>query len=335
MLNIDRASYYLRAFLNMHVWRQTSLPYMPEYIGMEVTNVCNFKCAFCPQSDPAHHDIVPKTYLDKESCALYLRKIREAGIKTDLMHWTLDGEPFMHRGFADLVNVSADFGFTNTFFASNGVLCTVDRLLAFPLDRVRINLTIDFCADSEYFEKVRGTKGSWQRVLDNVRNVIADDRMNNVTIELTDIASYSTQDPSALAASFASLQGLFEKSDRLRFRTRTFHNATGYLKSNKRKSQRYHVCPYPFAHFRIASNGDVVSCSRDLQHKSVLGNLRHQSVEEIWNGEKFQNFRQALFDREPSRNGACRGCDLPYDSAKFSLANVYKAARGRSQVFTK
>jgi molybdenum cofactor biosynthesis enzyme MoaA len=102
---------------------------MPEYIAIEVTNVCNFRCKFCPQSDPNHHHVVPKSYLDPETCALFLQKIRDAGITTNLMHWTLDGEPFMHKGFAELVRISAEYGFTNTHFASNGMLCTVDRLM--------------------------------------------------------------------------------------------------------------------------------------------------------------------------------------------------------------
>lgn len=319
----------------MHLLRRTNLAYRPEYIALEVTNVCNFKCDFCPQSDPAHHDIVPRTYLDPTVCASYLEKIRAAGILTNLMHWTLDGEPFMHKEFSRLVEVSADYGFTNTYFASNGMLCSVERLMDFPLDRVHLNLAIDFCTDKDYFEKVRGTKNSWDTVCNNIQDILRDSRMANVNIEITDISSYSENDTKKLADNFQNLQDVFGEHDRVKYRTRTFHNATGLVENNREKRGTYHICPYPWTHLRIASNGDIVACCRDLQHKTVLGNLNLQSVNEIWNGEPFQNLRHSLLDKRPNRVNACRGCDLPFDDSKFTIKNVYRAARGRMQLFAK
>lgn len=324
--------FYGRAWLRMKA-RWAVLDYSPEYVALEVTNVCNFKCAFCPQSDPSHHLKVSKTLLSADDCRLFLEKIRNAGIRTNLMHWTLDGEPFMHRDFAKLVEISAEFGFTNTYFASNGVLCTARRLLEFPLDRVRLNIAIDFCSDKSYFEEVRGTPGSWERVRENVASIVKDDRLQSVRIDVTDISSFSEREPDELKRRFNKLQGLFDASDRLRYRRRTFHNATGFL--NRRTEGRYHVCPYPWTHLRIASNGDVVPCCRDLQHKTVLGNLKEQSVEDIWNGQAMTGLRRNLLDGEPNRIAACRECDMPWDADKFALKNLYQTAKGRMQLFAK
>jgi MoaA/NifB/PqqE/SkfB family radical SAM enzyme len=333
---ISKVLFYSRAFLNMHVFRKQRLSYMPEYIAIEVTNVCNFKCAFCPQIDPKHHELVPKSYLKLDDCELFLRKIRDAGITTDLMHWTLDGEPFMNDQFSELVGLSAKYGFTNTYFASNGMLCSVERLLDFPLDRVRLNIAIDFCANKEYFENVRGTKRSWDRVRANIESILADPRTQNVGLELTDISSYSESDPDRLRESFMALQLLFGVHKNINFRTRTFHNATGFLsRKPKNTNSKYHICPYPWTHFRIASNGEVVICCRDLQHKTVLGNLKSQSVAEIWNGIPMLTARRGLLEENPGQIGACRGCDLPYDDSKFTFQNLYRAARGRMQLFAK
>ena len=332
---ITKLGFYGRAAAGMYLFRRQKLAFMPEYIALEVTNVCNFKCAFCPQSDPQHHLIVPKSFLDKETCALFLRKIREAGICTNLMHWTLDGEPFMNKQFAELVAVSAEYGFTNTYFASNGMLCTMDRLLEFPLDKVRLNIAIDFCSDKEYFEEVRGTKNSWVHVKANVENILSDPRTQNVGLELTDISSFSQHDPGKLKEAFEALQKLFGKHRNIQYRTRTFHNATGFLQWKPKKNKNYHLCPYPWTHFRIASNGDIVICCRDLDHKTVLGNLKTQTVAEIWNGALMQEVRRNLLEKKPDCVAACKGCDLPYDDSKFTFKNIYHAARGRMQLFAK
>lgn len=332
---ISKLGFYGRALSSMHIQKKLKLEYMPEYIALEVTNVCNFKCSFCPQSDPKHHDVVPKSYLDNESCRLFLSKVRDAGIVTNLMHWTLDGEPFMNKRFAELVHISAEYGFTNTYFASNGMLCSVKRLMEFPLTKVKLNIAIDFCADKEYFEKVRGTRNSWEQVSQNIKEILRDPRTSNVGLELTDISSFSEKKPESLAHAFVELKKIFGQHDNIKYHTRTFHNATGFLSSKENRKDKYHLCPYPWTHFRIASNGDVVICCRDLDRKTVLGNLKTQSVSEIWNGEAMLNARNSLLKKAPENVAACMGCDLPYDDTKFSLKNIYGAAIGRMQLFSK
>lgn len=336
MTMASKLSFYGRAALDMYVFQRDELSFMPEYVALEVTNVCNFRCAFCPQSDPEHHMRVPQTYLDAGTCELFLRKIRQAGIQTELMHWTLDGEPFMNKQFAELVRISADYDFTNTFFASNGMLCTIDRLMEFPLDKVRLNIAIDFCANKDYFEEVRGTSNSWDRVKGNIEAILNNERTSNVRLELTDISSFSESDPEALSRAFEALQRLFGKHPRIKYRTRTFHNAAGFLELQPGKQQgAYHLCPYPWTHLRIASNGDVVICCRDLEHKTVVGNLKTQEVAEIWNGAAMKDVRRNLLDKTPECIGACNGCDLPYDDSKFTVTNIYRAARGRMQIFAR
>jgi len=54
------------------------------------------------------------------------------------------------------------------------------------------------------------------------------------------------------------------------------------------------LCNYPFTHFEINNpNGDVTFC---CNHHLVLGNINNQSIEEIWNSEKYQEVRQKFLD---------------------------------------
>jgi len=329
----SKIAYYAKAYYESHMARRVVVSYMPEYVAVEVTNVCNFRCSFCPQSDPDHHTHVPRTYLDEETCALFLKKIRDAGVQTNLMHWTLDGEPFMHKGFDKLCRVGAEYGFTNAYFGTNGTLCTPDRLLQLPLDKCRFNLAIDYCADPDYFESVRGGRDSWERVKTNVAAILSDERFRNVYVDITDISSFSVTDEAELRERFASLKALFGEHRRIGYRTRTFHNATGFL-SSLRKEGRYHLCPYPWTTLRVAANGDIVACCRDLRHKTVLGNLKTEDLPQIWNGAPMQELRQALLDGKPERAAACKDCDLPYDDSKFTVRNMMRAAKGRIQLFT-
>ena len=313
-------------FYHWAVRRSVVLPYLPQEISIEPTNRCNFTCSFCPQSNPAHFDRIPASTLSPEGVEVLVRKLRAEGARGNLLHWTLDGEPFMNKSFHENLGVARDYGFTTFHFATNAMLLTSKRLHELPRDGVKIAMTPDFCSDEAYFEEVRGTKGSWKIVLENLRAALVDESLDHIEFKITDISSFKFHDAEDLDRRFEALKALFPPSDRVSFHRRAFHNASGTMKSRLESREGYRLCPYPWYTMFIAHNGDAVACCRDLEHQTVLGNVFEQGVREIWNGEKYQALRQDLIDEHPERQAACDGCDMPYDGAKFTLKNFAKTA---------
>ncbi len=348
ILKLKRAA---EVFLHWKVTHSESLPYLPTEISFEVTNRCNFKCDFCPQSSPQHFERVPPGQLEPPELRRMLGKLRAAGLATRTLHWTLDGEPFMHKRFEQLIQTAGEYDFTTHHFATNGYFVSAARLRQFPGGKHRYFLTPDFCADREYFESVRGTAGSWQRVLDNLRSVLSAPDLSRFHLKITDIASYKEQDEELLRKRFKELKALFPDSPRVTFLQRAFHNATGFsqtenkvdvgverLKRTPKASvprAGYRLCPYPWFSFVVASNGEVVACCRDLEHKTVLGNLLTQEFDEIWNGEPYQELRRALVNRDPGKIAACARCDMPYDPSKGTLRHLARSAIHRMLLLEK
>ncbi len=61
-----------------------------------------------------------------------------------------------------------------------------------------------------------------------------------------------------------------------------------WLNKNGRK-----ICYNPWTHFEVNNpNGDVTMCN---DNNTVLGNVNHQTIEEIWNGEKYQMIREQMY----------------------------------------
>jgi radical SAM protein with 4Fe4S-binding SPASM domain len=335
-MKLDRIRNYLRIFYHWKVRNALALPYVPEDISIEATNVCNFRCSFCPQSDPRHHELVPRTYLDPQRARRIFETLRQGGVTTRTVHWTLDGEPFMNKQFYGLCEIAVEYGFTNMHFATNGMLLSDRSIRQLPAgENVRYTFSIDYAADREYFERVRGTEGSWSKIKENIEAILAQNR-NDIFVKITDISTYEVDDPAMLERRFEELKALFPSdSGRLSFARRTFHNAAGLVSKlvNAMPGKKYHLCPYPWTSLVIASNGDAVACCRDLRRQTVLGNVVEQGLAVVWNGQPYQELRRALVEKRPGDIAACDGCDLPYDSTKFSYANIYRTLTNRLQVF--
>jgi radical SAM protein with 4Fe4S-binding SPASM domain len=314
------------------------LPVLPASIGIETTNRCNFKCAFCPQSNPDHFDTNRPSEITPDTVVTLLRKIREAGVTTGIMHWTLDGEPFMNKRFAQIVERAGQFGFKTHNFASNAMLMTPARLRELPKDGFQYFILPDYCSDEEYFERYRGTPGSWKIVRENLRAAIGGEEFAHIRFHVGDISGYTLRDPAELQRRFRELKAMFPLSDRIAFYPVTYHNYSGKVSppatdATPRPRTRYNLCPYPWSTVNIASNGDIVACCRDSERQTVLGNLFEQSFLDIWNGEKYRDLRRDLRDEHPERQAACDGCSMPHDRSKFSMQNLLRAARQRLLLF--
>ena len=334
-MSVRKLFRYSRIFYHWKI-RKGLLPPLPEEVSIEATNVCNFKCAFCPQSDPNHHDIAPKTYLTPPQAEKIMQQLRKGGVTTKTLHWTLDGEPFMNKEFHELCEVAIKYGFSHMYFATNGMLLTKKLLDKLPKQEDTIyTFTIDYCNDKTYFERVRGSSGSWDRIYSNVNHSLGNSDHKHMFFVLSDISTFEERNRSIADNKFQQLTLLFGKNKRIRYHKKTFHNAAGTIQSPKQSSEtkRYYLCPYPWTSFCIASSGDVVACCRDLRRQTKLGNIFEQSMQEIWHGAHYQQLRKNLVEKTPWKSLACEGCDLPYDSAKFDLANLVRTARGRLQIF--
>jgi radical SAM protein with 4Fe4S-binding SPASM domain len=60
----------------------------------------------------------------------------------------------------------------------------------------------------------------------------------------------------------------------------------------------------------IRVNGDVCSCSMDINHNIVYGNLRHQTIEEISNSKSYARYRQINENGDIESIGICKNCSF-------------------------
>jgi radical SAM protein with 4Fe4S-binding SPASM domain len=86
----------------------------------------------------------------------------------------------------------------------------------------------------------------------------------------------------------------------------SMNNASFKIKDLKNPLNK--PCFYPSYDFFIDYNGDVLMCSHDWNKENILGDMNHQSFNEIWTSEKAQESRKNLYNNK--RNfSPCNVCD--------------------------
>jgi radical SAM protein with 4Fe4S-binding SPASM domain len=74
------------------------------------------------------------------------------------------------------------------------------------------------------------------------------------------------------------------------------------------KKQRK-ACSYPFYTLAINPDGDVVCCCVDWTRSTKLGNVREQTLKEIWNSDSLKRFQIMHLEGNRHLNAACRSCE--------------------------
>ena len=330
----QKAGYLWNSARIFRSWRRgkSSLGYFPKMVSIEPTNACNFTCEFCPQSDPNHFQAFAKGRIRLDQVETILGMMRREGAWSKTMSFTQDGEPFVHREFEEMVRAANDHGFRPRF-ASNGSLLTASRAKAL-CEAGYFLISVDFSANRDFFETSRGSTGSWEKIRDNLRNLLALTKQYPLAnVQITDITNWIYEDKQPRAEDRQSLMGLFDdvvySSRQVVFDSRTFHTFNGTVPSGgiATAGDKYNLCPYPWISLRIRWNGDCVICCRDTRSDTVLGNVFEEgSLLKIWNGAAYREVRTCLREKKPGEVAACMKCDLPWaeNDKRWSIAYLIK-----------
>ncbi len=187
----------------------------------------------------------------------------------------LGGEPLIHPDFETFVYlVNNKLGIKPTV-ATNGTLLTPERSKKIK-EKGDILFIITFAADKTIFENDRaGTK--WGQVKENIEYAL------NQNIE---IALHVIDNVKEVKELFGERQNLYIYPFHL-------HNVGGdfaeVVEDNFNytpEKKKYYPCTHPWFGIAITWDGRVVICCHDILYTHIVGDIKKNSIEEIWNGKK-------------------------------------------------
>ncbi len=269
-------------------------PRPPEIVQIESTNICNAKCVFCPRDDMDRKQGVMDMAL--------FRKVADECAALGIEHVRMHnyGEPFVDRSLVEKVRYAKQVGIPQVGMISNGSLISEEAargMIEAGLDA--INISVD-ASGKDVFEKTRvGLK--YDKVIGNIERLVrlrADAGKTRPKLILSFVRQDNSEDERAFIEHWRKIADKIHVTD--------LHNWAGTL---NQQSQVNYPCYRPWLTFTALWDGRVSLCCADFDGRTILGDLRTQSIQEIWNSEAYRAVRRQHL--ESGGPDICRSCDLP------------------------
>ena len=116
-----------------YTWTKGSEDMRFQKVYVEISNICNLSCAFCPGTKRQKGRMTPAEF------SILAPKLRPY---TDFLYFHLMGEPLCHPDLAQFLEIAEEFGF-RVILTTNGTLLAKhqDLLLSSPaLHKINISL---------------------------------------------------------------------------------------------------------------------------------------------------------------------------------------------------
>lgn len=286
----------------------------PLVVFVDPASACNFKCGFCPTG---HHELpgIAQRFngaMKFELFAKIVDDLAEFPEPIKVLRLYKDGEPFLNKRLADMIAYAKASGAVEYIdTTTNGSLITPDRLepiLAAGLDK--INISVDGMNEHTY-ARVTGARFDFARFVANVKWLYANKGDCEVVIKtIGDILTpgqrqefldmFGDHCDRIFVENLAPCWPEFDAAKHMgvTIREGIYGQAIGETD----------VCPYIFYSYSVNADGLISACFIDWGRKLIIGDVRLQSMREIWTSPAMNALRLQHLEGRHRENKVCGSC---------------------------
>lgn len=295
-------------------------PYVEQ---IETTNRCSFTCLMCPRGQGKMTR--PLAEMDThlfQSLALQIEDSWMQRIKTErdpkylvgltpsdyieeiglrLHHF---GSPLMDKNFINRVEwlkKTCSYPIHTSISAEQLNKTKAEKFIASGIDRIVIALDGN---DKNVYKFLRGNSANYNKSCENIEllvNIKEKLKLNTlIDIQLIDFC-YSEQELKKFSDKWLDygvnplIKSFFPYPD---IKKNIFTNAKTWDD----------FCIWSFLSMVVTVEGLVVPCCSDYNAENILGDVNKSSLEAIWHGEKYRDFRRKFFFNIFENNSLCHRC---------------------------
>ena len=317
---LARRSPVISFFYKLSIQRLIDYRY-PRTFNLEPTNACNLTCQMCPR-DKSSRKI---GFMDMELLKRILDEAKTFGPRHFVLH--KDGEPLLHPHIVEIVSAIKLAHPGNTAYISTNGLVLDNRkseeLIKTNLDQLHISIG---AATPETYSRIRGT--DLNQVEENVRQFLAlreklasKSRSNKkpvVTLQIIKMAETLEEIP-LFVKKWSSYPVNLSIPDFL-----TWGGAEDNPMLKNQQTQKRYPCHSLWVAPSINWDGRVSICCIDWNNEEIIGDVKTQSLSEIWQSDKLKQYRQYHLTGQYDKIPLCRNCNYWQETPNFFFGWQYK-----------
>lgn len=284
----------------------------PWVIGVEPTDVCNFRCKFCPSSDVKLLRSVgrPRDFMRFPLFKKIVDDICEFDKPIKVLRLYKDGEPLLNSNFAKMVKYAKDSGCCERVdTTTNGSMLNPKmnlEIVEAGLDR--INISVNGVNAEQYLEFSR-YKIDYGLFLDNIGDLY--DNKGDCEIIIKIDGDFLNEEDKQ---KFLDLFGDICDGIAIEHTMNCWYDFDGPKQNEEfgiygQPIHEVEVCPYPFYSMSINVDGKVSLCFLDWARKMIIGNVKEHSVKYIWNSFPLRFYQQVFLTKNRHMKPICRNCN--------------------------
>ena len=284
-------------------------PMMFKRINIEISNICNLKCSFCPAVERT------KQVMEVKEFSKILSKVarRAEEIVPHLL-----GEPLNHPQLALILDEADKFG-VKINLTTNGILLNEEKgnLLLHPVVR-QVNFSLQAFEDNFKDQSVgvylRRIERFVHLALELRPDLYINLRLWNLQTSISDLeqSDLMTQMSEIFQFSWSDIHIDIRRRKNFKIRGRLylhFDSRFEWPTLKRPEISKKGYCHALTGHIGVHADGTVVPCCLDDKGVLALGNLNESSLEDILASPKAINMREG-FAKGELREELCRKCDF-------------------------
>lgn len=287
----------------------------PVHLTIEPTNICNLRCPVCETGAGILNRQKGSMSLDN-----FKMIIDKLGGHVNTLFFYYMGEPFLNKNAYEMISYAAQKGiFVST--CTNGHFVDAKAIIESGIGEVSFQIG----GITQETHEIYRVRGDLRKTLDNLAATIEEKRRHPQSRTKIIAGFIVMKHNEHEVGDFLKLAQEIGADDAHVYNpcVRTLEQGRQFLPQNDkywdydRKAfdegilrpslVPHNHCEWLYYSTTIQWNGDVVPCCRDAQGEYIMGNIFEQDFYEIWNGEKFREFRRKV-NSDQANLRLCRLC---------------------------
>jgi radical SAM protein with 4Fe4S-binding SPASM domain len=278
----------------------------PLYIQIEHSGKCNLHCPTCLQGIANLKKGYSRGFKFLED-NLY-QKILKEGQKYHCpsIGFHNNDEPLLIPNIGKKIIMAKKHGFMDIIMTTNATLLNKEKARELIGSGItKINFSVDAGNESDYKKARPGA--DFKNVVRNIEYFMSERKKMELKVPITRATCVLTKFTEKKTEGFRKF---WEKRvDVVEFQN--FQALRGYtenLKPAKSKVDINFVCNMPWQELVIRANGDILPCCSFYGTGLVMGNIKKDSLFEVWNSKRMKEIRKELSNNNFSFSPACKNC---------------------------